>query len=57
MKAQVAVVKGARVRRHTGNAQSFAVVNVTDNFNIHECLNLMGNYKAAVCILFFNQGP
>ena len=52
VKAQVAVVKCARVRRHTGNAQSFAVVNVTHNF-----INILGNSKAAVCILFFNQGP
>ncbi len=51
VKAQVAVVKGARVRRHTGNAQSVAVVNVT-----HTCL-YKGNSKAEVCILFFNQGP
>ena len=57
VKAQVAVVEDARVRRHTGNAQSFEVVNVTDNFIIHECWSLTGNSKAAVCILFLNQGP
>ena len=57
VKAQVAVMEGARVRMHTGNAQSVAVVNSTDNFIIHECWNLTGNSKAAVCILFFNLGP
>ena len=41
--AQVVVVEGAFARRQTRNAQSLAVVNVTDNFIIHECLNKIGN--------------
>lgn len=31
VKVQVAVLQGAHARRHTGNAQSVEVVNVTDN--------------------------
>ena len=41
--AQVVVVEGACVRRQTRNAQSLAVVNVTDNCIIHECWNKIGN--------------
>ena len=37
--AQVVVMEGACARRHTQNAQSLAVVNLTDNFIIHECGN------------------
>ena len=37
--AQVVVVEGACARRHTRNAQSLAVVNVTGTFIIHECWN------------------
>ena len=36
---QVVVVEGGCARRHIRNAQSLAVVNVTDNFIIHECWN------------------
>ena len=43
VKAQVAVGQGARARRRNGNAQSFAVVNVTDNRITHECWNSIGS--------------
>ena len=43
VKAQVAVGQGARARRRNGNAQSFAVVNVTDNCITHECWNSIGS--------------
>ena len=41
--AQVVVVEGACARRQIRNAQSLAVVNVTDNFIILECWNNIGN--------------
>ena len=40
MAVEVVALQGAHVRRHTGIAQIFAIVNITDNLNVILANNL-----------------